>query len=295
MNNEIAINICTPNINEKWGDNSFAENLKLELEKYGYSCTIFCYQDWDLARKFPITITITGKHQYIPNPKSKNIIWNISHPEMRTASEFNAFDLVLIASEEFYNIVKDDVSVPIYVFLQATNSEQFFPLKVKKNIEILFVGNNYYDNLDNRIIIADLLKTKYKNRFLVVGENWAKGVPQNQILGDFIDYDKLNEIYARTKIVLNDHHGTMKIYGFINNRTFDLCAAKAFQISDHVAGLEKFGITHYKSAKHLEQLIDEFIDDEFARKRNIKIANLLTQEFRFSKRAEQLDKFIKEI
>ncbi|MEA1972769.1 MAG: hypothetical protein U9N34_05690, partial [Candidatus Cloacimonadota bacterium] len=98
---KIIINICTPNNEEKWGDNAFAENLAFALRKLKYKIEIRCLNQWYKDDNFDISITITGKNKYKPNLNKFNIIWNISHPEVRTPQELNVFDLVLIASEKF--------------------------------------------------------------------------------------------------------------------------------------------------------------------------------------------------
>jgi len=92
----------------------------------------------------------------------------------------------------------------------------------------------------------------------------------------------LPQLYMRAKIVLNDHHKTMKQFGFINNRTFDLAALRSFQISDYVKGIEELGIVTYQNPADLREKLDYFLQNEKERERIAKINHELCKDFTFT-------------
>ncbi|GAH07129.1 unnamed protein product, partial [marine sediment metagenome] len=97
-----------------------------------------------------------------------------------------------------------------------------------------------------------------------------------------MEWEKLPELYMRAKIVLNDHHKTMKQFGFINNRTFDLAALKVFQISDYVKGMEELKIVTYRNPEDLREKLDYFLQNENERERIASINNELCRDFTFT-------------
>jgi len=285
----LLINICSPK-NENWGDAAFAKNLANEFNRLGIATKIACFEDWYKDSKYQVSLTISGKFAYKPNQNRKNLLWIISHPEIRTIEELNAFNHVFIASEYFHNLVKNDISGNSSVLNQATN----FALndsKKNKMYDLLFVGNNYYDNFPARKIIYDLNEMN-RDKVKVIGKNWHKYLPKKNILADFLDYHKLPEIYSSAKIVLNDHHEYMRRFGFINNRAFDLAAIKQFQISDYVEGIDSLGIESYKSREELNEKINFYLNNEKERNRNAIITNKLCENNTFENVAKQIAKKI---
>ena len=83
------------------------------------------------------------------------------------------------------------------------------------------------------------------------------------------------------KIVLNDHQDTMRQYGFVNNRTFDLVMMNCFQIADNNRALDDFGITTYTNSEDLRAKITHFINNPIERERSVKIAKHLCKEMTF--------------
>lgn len=264
----IAIKTCTPSRKSiGWGDTYFADALARALARLGYNCRVDCQDEWYSKPETDITIHLKGLYKYTPSVSSKNIIWIISHPELVTIEELNAFDLIFCASESFGHKIADNCLPPVRYLPQASEPAIFSPInEPHKDIDLLFVGNNYEAQHGRcRKIIADLLKTRKKYNLAVVGQQWRGYIPDNCILADFIEPEQVPLLYSRAKIVLNDHHREMQQEGFINNRTYDLALAKMFQISDHVEGMEKLSVVSYESPADLEEKLDHFLCDSAAR------------------------------
>ncbi len=269
-----AIKTCTRTRHHTgWGDTNVANSLAKAIRKLGHKCEVHFRDEWNQPdTNVDIVIHIKGKFQYTPKPHNFNILWIISHPELHTIGEINRFDAVFCASKLYFENPRSIVEVPFFYLPQATDEDLFKPLNYEspKDIDILFVGNNYYKG-KRRKIIQDVLDTGKKYNLYVVGKSWHRLLNQEYYKAEYVDWDKLPELYSRAKIVLNDHHETMKQFGFINNRTFDLAALKAFQISDYVKGMEEFGIVTYQTPADLREKLDYFLQNEKERGR---IANL---------------------
>lgn len=284
---KLIINICSPK-NENWGDAVFAEILSNELQKLNVSSKIVCIEDWYKNTNYKISLTISGKFPYKPDQRKRNLLWIISHPEIRTMEELNSYNHVFIASEYFQKIVRNDISVSSSVLNQASNFV-FNDSKKNKKYDLLFVGNNYYDNFPARKIIYDL-DEENRQILKVIGKNWLKFLPKENILSEFTNYKNLPNIYSSAKIVLNDHHEFMRRFGFINNRTFDLAGLSQFQISDYVKGIDSYGIESYKSKDELNVKIKYYLNNEKERKRNEIIVNKLCANNTFANVAKEIAK-----
>ncbi len=286
----IVIKICSPTREEiGWGDTCFADSLAAAFKKLGHRAEVRCYDRWnDDDNAFDTCIFITGLLQYQPRPYHQNLLWCISHPEIRTPRELSAFDRVFIASEAFADTVRKDILVPVHVLQQAYDPTYIYPRERRIEHEILFVGNNYYHHFKYRKIIEDILQTCFAKRFKVIGSGWDDVLPKNQVIAGFVSSDRLPEVYGSAKINLNDHHAAMLKYGFINNRTYDLAALGCLQISDAIAGLDKLGVPVYHTPEELENLLYVFLNDSFHAGRTAKISQMLCKEATFEKRALEI-------
>ncbi len=287
---KIAVKICTPNKDcRNGGDGPFAERLCTAFMQFGHTAVINFRDEWYVNNsQYDVVIFLGGLVQYRPDNRNFNIMWNISHPEVRTPEELNSYNIVFIASEPFCETVKGDITSPCYSLFQASDERLFYPRDVEKKYYLLFVGNNYYDKLKYRKIIEDLQLTAYADKCHYVGAGWHGLVPSNRIIADQVEYVDLPELYSSAKIVLNDHHGLMKQHGFINNRTYDLALLKIFQISDDVPGLRQYGIVTYNDSPDLEKKIEFYLKHEQAKTRNSELVYDRLKENTFTERCREM-------
>jgi spore maturation protein CgeB len=287
-----AIKTCTPSKqNYGWGDTYFANSLARAFVNFGHKCEVHFRNVWDqLDSHIDIVIHITGLFRYTPKPNNFNILWIINHPELHTFEEINQFDVVFCASKLYLENLKNNIKIPCFYLPQTTDDEFFNPSKNNstKDIDILFVGNNYYGGRKCRKIIQDVLETGKQYNLCVVGQGWHNIIDDRYIKAEFVEWEKLPELYARAKIVLNDHQQSMRQFGFVNNRTFDLAALKAFQISNYVEGIEEFGIVTYKTPEDLRQKLDYLLQNESERQEFANISNNLCQGHTFTNAARRI-------
>jgi len=287
-----AIKTCTPSKqNRGWGDTYFANSLAKAFVNFGHKCEVHFRNEWDqLDNHIDIVIHIAGLYRYTPRPYNLNILWIINHPELHTFKEISQFDAVFCASKIHFENLKNNIKIPCFYLPQATDDEVFNPSKntSTKDIDILFVGNNYYRDRKCRQIIQDVLETGKQYNLYIVGQGWHNILYDRYIKAEFVEWEKLPELYARAKIVLNDHQESMRQFGFVNNRTFDLAALKAFQISNYVEGIEEFGIVTYKTPEDLRQKLDYFLQNESERQEFANISNTLCQGYTFTNATREI-------
>ena len=290
---KIAIKICSPTPEHGGGDGPLARRLAHALELRGHACRIDTRQDWyRCGDNADAVIAIMGLAGYRPRPGQRSVLWVISHPELRTPVELESYDAVCIASAPFCETVRRDVRVPCHTLPQCTDPDLFALQGVEPDIDILFVGNNYYTHQRYRKVVGDLLAGGGDFDFRVVGEGWRGVVDDHRILAERVDYEQLPALYSRARINLNDHHEMMRRHGFINNRAYDLAALGCFQISDRVAGLDKLGIVSYSTPDELRRLCQRYLADASERRRNAEIVRRLCVGETFGQRAEVLEKIL---
>ena len=113
----------------------------------------------------------------------------------------------------------------------------------EKKIDILFVGN--YNHVKTRKKLIDFLKNTYGNRFKLVGHNKKSIIRQ----------DKLNDLFANTKIVIGDN--TFDTDGYWSNRVYETLGRGGFLITQYVKGLEK----EFIDGKHLVLYKDRNLEE----------------------------------
>jgi GT2 family glycosyltransferase/predicted TPR repeat methyltransferase len=255
----IAVKIGPPDrTHSDWGDIYFAECLAKAFSRLGHRCRIDYLDEWgkdDLD--IDVVIHLKGLSEYRPKPWNVNLLWMLNHPELHTKEELLRYDAVLVASVPHARRLAKELQVPVFTVLQATDPGHFRPVDdVRKDFDLVFVGNNKGDDrLPMRKIVADLLPTPY--RLGVWGGGWEGKLPEGVLQGKFVSWDKLPGVYARARIVLNDHQPEMKRHGFLNNRTYDVLACGAVLVSDHVKGMEDIlPVPHYSGPAELRRLVD---------------------------------------
>ncbi|TFV96492.1 glycosyltransferase [Leifsonia flava] len=226
---------------DRWGDTLFAEDLAAALRSH--SQRAFVDRREGVGRRSAhlddVVIVLRGLDRVAPQPGATNILWLISHPELVTAEEIAAFDLVFAASAPWAELATRKYGREVLPLLQATNVRRFDPeLRTDEAAsDVLFVGSTrktyrpivrWANDVD-----ADLS---------IFGPGWDGLVAPERIKGLSLGPDEVGTHYASARVVLNDHWADMAAEGFISNRLFDAVASGAWVVSDAVEGMgELFG------------------------------------------------------
>ncbi|RAP53966.1 MAG: hypothetical protein BZ137_04830, partial [Methanosphaera sp. rholeuAM130] len=287
---KIAIKIPAPSWDEvhKWGDFYLAEGLMKEFIKHGHAVRLQVLPQWDDDDDSicDAVIVLRGLSEYKPKLAHHNIMWNISHPDLVSLSEYSLYDYVFIASKKWADEISSKIDTPVECMWQCTDTSRFYPdYNEEYKHELLFVGNS---RKVYRKIIKDLLPTEHD--LAVYGSDWKKLIDKKYIQADHIDNRELRYAYSSCDILLNDHWDDMRLKGFISNRIFDALACGTCVISDDIEGLEElFGdrVLTYNSPEDLNELIDDNLGHD-----NVYDVDIIAQHT-YSDRVEQFLNILK--
>ena len=122
---------------------------------------------------------------------------------------------------------------------QACDTNTYFPIKnKKKDIDILFVGAIYgYKKRESYLKTVVRTFPQQKIHIYGISHPWYKNplkwlFRKNRSIykNKNVDSDKVNELYNRSKVVLNIHHETT--VNSANPKVFEICGAGAYQVCD---------------------------------------------------------------
>ncbi|HET6435854.1 MAG TPA: glycosyltransferase [Xanthomonadaceae bacterium] len=236
----------------EWGDFHYAESLKQSLERLGHSVQIDFLGDWygRPVNHDHVVIALRGLSAYEPSPGQINLMWNISHPDQVAYAEYEAYDRVYLASLSYPALLGRIVATPAQSLLQCTDVRRFAigdGAPVREGV--LFVGNS---RGEYRRIVRWAVEAGLEPR--IYGTRWEAYVPSRLVAGENIPNTGLAAHYGTADVVLNDHWDSMRDFGFVSNRIFDVVASGGHVVSDAVPAIGRLfahGVTEVRSAAGL--------------------------------------------
>jgi O-antigen biosynthesis protein len=241
------------------------------------------------ARSRDIHMVLRGLAPVRRTSGQRHILWVISHPESLDIAECDAADLVLVASSRFADHLRARTSTPVEVFLQATDPDRFSsrPPAPEHQHPVTVVAKT---RTVMRRVVADALAAGI--RPAIYGSGWRGLVDPSLVVADHVDNDALPIVYSSAGVVLNDHWDTMRAWGFVSNRIFDVLACGAPVISDDVSEVhDLFGeaVPTYRSSAELGELVRHALEDpDGARARAAGGRAIVLAHHTFDHRARQL-------
>jgi len=289
-----------------WGDIHYAEGFQRSLIAAGHECTLQYLSDWEERDEdFDIVVHLKGLSRCRLKPCHINIMWMINHPELHREEELAGYDGLMVASRSYAEELAQGLDRPIAYAPQAVEVERFAEVASSSgeggDFDLIFIGNNHQRvNNQMRAGVADLLKAwQSRGRAWKVGlwgRYWEEWVPPEWIQGQSVLPEEAARLYRRAKISLNDHHPGMKSHGFVNERTFIIGACGAFQICDHVRGIEELPVVFYESAEDLGSKIEFYLSHPEERKQKAQeLQALVPRDFTFAGSAARLEGLLGEV
>lgn len=154
-------------------------------------------------------------------------------------------------------------------FLQiGFDPKVFYPKVVEKDIDIIFMGNNYtsakFPLSGMRIDMVEKLKAKYGDRFKLYGSGWHNS--DGSCNGNQAEE---NELYNRSKVAINLSHFDYENYS--SDRMYRLMGSGAFCLSHKYKGIEEdFDIARqldvWSDFNELTEKIDYYLTNEIERR-----------------------------
>jgi glycosyltransferase involved in cell wall biosynthesis len=290
---QFAITVAAPSakVAARWGDWHLAEALAESLRRLGHEVRLQTADRADdlAGRASDVHLVLRGLRPVRRTPGQRHVLWIISHPEAIDDGELDASDLVLVASDRFAEHLRRRTSTPVEVMLQATDHRRFRPRPVdpahRHDVTIVAKTRDV-----ERPVVSDALAAGL--RPAIYGGGWRGLVDRGLVVADHIDNEILPVVYSSAGVVLNDHWRTMRAWGFVSNRLFDVLACGTPVISDPVDGIDELfdhAVLQYHSADELRALVDEVLGDpEAARQRAERGRKVVLANHTFDHRARQL-------
>lgn len=219
-----------------WGDYHYARELQLALHRLGVSSRLLFR---DSYRRQPEPAAGSGllvlRGRFAPRSSwlsgssyRRKAAWLISRPLEPTTEELAGYDLLLVASSQDRARVAALSGRPTHTLLQATAFGSRGRPQAPRHA-LLFVGNH---RGVERPTVADFTRAGLPVE--LIGKGWEEvGL---RATACSIDNHALPRRYGQALAVLNDHHGAMASFGYLNNRVFDVLACGVPVITDAAPG-----------------------------------------------------------
>jgi hypothetical protein len=240
-----AITVAAPSrkVAHRWGDWHLAHALAASLEREGESVDVRTADEADdpESRCADVHLVLRGLAPVARTPGQRHVLWILSHPEAIDIDECDAADLVVVASPRFAAHLRTRTDTPVEVLLQATDHHRFRPVAPEPEhqhpVTVVAKTRNVMRPAVAMALAAGI-------RPAIYGGGWDGLVDPALVVADHVDNDRLPVVYSSAGVVLNDHWGTMRAWGFVSNRLFDVLACGTPIVSDGFPEIEAiFGDT----------------------------------------------------
>ena len=288
-----ALTVAAPSsrVAQRWGDWHLAHALADSLRRLGCEARLQTADQADslAGRACDVHVVLRGLRQVRASEGQCHVLWIISHPEAIDDGELDEADLVLVASSRFAEHLRTRTDTRVGVMLQATDHRRFTPCPADPahHHDVTVVAKTR-DVL--RPVVADALAAGL--RPAIYGGGWRELVDPSLVVADHVDNEALPAVYSSAGVVLNDHWETMKAWGFVSNRLFDVLACGTPAISDDVEGVAELfdgAVLEYRDPPELRALVDEVLaDPATARERAAQGRELVLANHTIDHRARQL-------
>jgi glycosyltransferase involved in cell wall biosynthesis len=275
----------------RWGDWHLAEALARALRRLGEEVQVQTHDLADslAARSCDLHLVLHGLEPVRRTPGQRHVLWVISHPETLDLAECDAADLVVVASTRFADHLRSRTSTPVEVLLQATDAQRFRPQPPDPHhrhpVTVVAKSRDVRRRIVDDAIAAGL-------RPAIYGSRWEGLVDPSLVVADHVDNELLPIVYSSAGVVLNDHWDTMRTWGFVSNRLFDVLACGTPVISDDLPEVrELFGdaVPTYRTSADLAELVTAALEDpEHARARAAQGRAIVLEQHTFDHRAREL-------
>lgn len=279
-----------------WGDWHLAQGMARAMEHHGFLTEVLIRPEWDAdgGKASDFVLHLRGLNPYLPDHKSLNILWLISHPDLVTNEECEQYDLVLVASMDLAQRLGRVLNVPVAPMLQATDPIRFSPGPVDPSLacDVLFVGNS---RGQRRAVLDWAMTAGYEPH--IYGYGWTGLIPEHYVRATYFPNESLGRLYRSARVVLNDHWPDMARNGLLSNRLYDVLACGGLVVSDEVSGLQAvFGdaIPTFSSLDELDALLSRILSSgEEERRRAKQGRQRILERHTFGHRAEVLSDMLR--
>jgi glycosyltransferase involved in cell wall biosynthesis len=286
----LAIVIAAPydRVAARWGDWHLACALARALERQGCVVLVRSQERADEpdVHTCDVRIDVLGRQPAVRVGDQPRVSWIISHPELVEARTCDRVDLVLVASARFAAELAPQTSTPVEVLLQATDPHRFRPVapvaRVAHSVVVVAKSRDVH-----RSMVVDAVRAGL--RPAIFGSGWDGIVDPDLVIEEHVANAELPGVYSSAGVVLNDHWPTMREWGFVSNRVFDVVACGTPVVSDVLPELgELFGaaVTTFDTPDELGIAVERALDDPGVASRVDTARLVVAEQHSFDRRAE---------
>lgn len=286
-----VITVASPSakVADRWGDWHLAEGLARALRRHGHDVRVQTLADVErpVSRVADLHLVLRGLARVPRVAGQCHALWIISHPEDLDDAELDAADLLFVASEPFADALRARTATPVVVLLQATDPERFRPqpADAAHRHDVTVVGKSR-DVL--RPMVRDAVAAGL--RPAIYGSGWDGLVDPDLVVTDHVANEDLPGVYASAGVVLNDHWDTMRRWGFVSNRVFDVLACGTPLVTDEMPEVTAiFGdlVPTWRTPDELRTVVRGLLDEpDEARARAAAARAVVVADHSFDRRAE---------
>ncbi|MCX5846822.1 MAG: methyltransferase domain-containing protein [Deltaproteobacteria bacterium] len=264
----------------RWGDHWFGKELADALSAEGAVIS---------GKEPKVLIHLHGIPLNKIEEPTHNIIWIHSHPDTITPQSLSLYDHIFCLSPQFLEKIRT-MGRGGELLIGGTAKRP--PSGVNElSHDIVFVANGKQGK--GRRIIHDLISlgNRWIDRLEVWGEGWDGILPDKCICGVYFDNQKLPDLYASSRVVLNDHHEDMRREGFLNPRILDVMASGGVVVSDSLPNAKDiFGeaLLIYTSPAELDQILHRLFEDNHYRQHIKKLGLAAAEAYSFKSVAQKI-------
>lgn len=183
--------------------------------------------------------------------------------------EFDQYDLFLCSSVKSARWLRDTQRKPAWIFPLATNPDRFSGGQLDSRFMSDYCFTGSYWRLEREIESAVQPQKLEGYKFAVFGRGWDAHPSFGAHVRGFFPYSEMPNVYASTRIVVDDANHVTKNWGSVNSRVFDALAAGALVITNGEAGAaEVFDgkLPTYRSPEELQSLLRRYLGAEAERR-----------------------------
>ncbi|MGB1207560.1 MAG: glycosyltransferase family protein, partial [Paracoccaceae bacterium] len=200
------------------------------------------------------------------------------------------YDLVWASSETSAKHLSQALARNVEVVRIATDPARFEAGTFDPTLKSDYCFTGSFFNAP-REIVYNLVPDKIPYTFGLYGHGWDR-VPQfAPFARGPLPYTRMPDVYASTRIVIDDANSATKEWGSVNSRVFDAIAGGALVVTNGVIGAkEVFGdlLPTYSNLQELEALLHEFLGNEDHRKARVSaLQEVLHKSETYTHRAAQ--------
>lgn len=264
---KLAITVTKDDPAAGWGDYYTAHELGDALAQRGWDVRyIEAYQNRWYAVKEHVDVVVVLLDKFDVRrgpPGAFTIAWVRNWTDRWTMRPwFKTFDLVAASSEASAAIIRErTVHEPVVLPLAA--GARFRPAEPHPDLacDYTFTGNNWGSGRS----LLDMIEVRRGETFALHGRGWETVEEVAPYYRGMLEFDRLPQLYASSKIVIDDTEVHTLPYASMNSRVFEALACGTLVITNNVrASDELFGgeLPTYRTREELRGQLDRYLGND---------------------------------